>query len=86
MEGAGIKMSTNEELGADKANTVGAEETAEKNRILLGRLRQASNIGSSGRLWNWKFSSHMNESEQMFVVKIASETPAETIVLGETSL
>ena len=58
---------------------------SKKNRILLSRLGQASKIGSSRRLWNWKFSSHMNESEQMFVVTIASETPAETIVLGETS-
>ena len=51
-------MATDEELGADKAYTIGAEETAVKK--LLSRLRQASNIGSSGRLWNRKFSSHMN--------------------------
>ena len=53
-------MATDEELGADKAYTIGAEETAVKNRIMLSRLRHASNIGSSGRLWNRKFSSHMN--------------------------
>ena len=53
-------MATDKELGADKANTIGAEETAVNNRILLTRLREASNLGSSGRLWNRKFSSHMN--------------------------
>ena len=53
-------MSTDEELEVDKAYTIGAEETAEKNWVLLSRLRQAPNIGSSGRLWNSKFSSQMN--------------------------
>ena len=56
-------MSTDEELGAGKAYTVGEDETAalvkmkpqQKNRLLLSRLRQASNIRSSGRLWNRKF-------------------------------
>ena len=61
-EEAGIKMATDEELGADKAYT----------------------IGSFLRLWNRKFSSHMSQSEQMYMAKIATEMPAETFVLGET--
>ena len=60
LEEAGIKMATDVELGAVKAYTIGAEETAVKNRIMLSRLRQAADIASSRRLWNRKFFSQMN--------------------------
>ena len=59
-EEAGIKMATDEELGADKAYT----------------------NGSFWRLWNRKFSSHMSQSEQMYMVKIATEMPAENFCFG----
>ncbi len=58
LEEAGIKMATDQELGADKASLV-QRKPQYKSRILLSRLPQASNIGSVGRLWNRKFSSHM---------------------------
>ena len=43
-------MATDVELGAVKAYTIGAEETAVKNRIMLSRLRQAADIASSSGL------------------------------------